>query len=355
MAAGFSGPWFVGGDFNDVLDPSERIGNRNFNQNRDVFGNVSQNIKAAAEALDQLEGSAQSPFSNINSQEIAAARSKLARIELAREIFWKQKSRNKWLTEGDKNTKFFHLSASNRIRKSCIFQIKLDSGVTSTDQETIKREAVSFFQTLLTAPSSPIGCPPADPAEFSIPSLISEEDNAILMQIPSLEEVRCAVVAIPQDGAPGPDAFFGAFFTSCWDIVGADIHKAAVEFFQGGEIPWAFTSSLIALIPKSTGPKSFSDYCPISLCNCIYKIFTKIVVARLSFILPKLISKEQGVFVKGRLIAENIAIAHEVFREINRKVRGGNLLLKLDMEKAYDKVDWSFLKRVLLRFSFAPP
>ncbi|XP_058071142.1 uncharacterized protein LOC131220197 [Magnolia sinica] len=150
--------------------------------NRNVYGNVSQNIKDAAEALDKLEGSAQTPLSNISAQDIATAKSKLVRMELAGEILWKQKSQNRWLTEGDKNTKFFHLSVTDMIRRSSIFQIKLDSGVLVTEQETIEREAVCFFQALLLAPSPPDGYPSGDAAAFAIPSLVLGEDNATLMK-----------------------------------------------------------------------------------------------------------------------------------------------------------------------------
>ncbi|XP_058075655.1 uncharacterized protein LOC131224123 [Magnolia sinica] len=104
------------------------------------------------------------------------------------------------------------------------------------------------------------------------------------------------------------------------------------------------TTSLIYLIPKISSPKGFSDFLSISLCNCVYKILSKIIAARLSKILPSIISPEQGAFIQGRAILENIALAQELFREINKKVRGGNIVLKLDMEKAYDRVEWGFFK-----------
>ncbi|XP_058099686.1 uncharacterized protein LOC131244037 [Magnolia sinica] len=114
-----------------------------------------------------------------------------------------------------------------------------------------------------------------------------------------------------------------------------------------------FTASLISLLPKNLTAKGFVAYLPISLCNVIYKIFSKILASRLSKILPRLISMEQGDFVKGRSITENVTMALEAMRNIDRKARGGNLILKLDLEKAYDRVDWVFLKKVMRRFGFS--
>ncbi|XP_058080693.1 uncharacterized protein LOC131228861 [Magnolia sinica] len=124
---------------------------------------------------------------------------------------------------------------------------------------------------------------------------------------------------------------------------------------NGVPLPRAITSSLIALIPNKEAPKTFSDFRPISLCNVLYKILAKIVADRLSKLLPTLILLEQGAFVQGRSITENIALSQELLREMNRKVRGRNIILKLNMEKAYDRVDWLFLKRVLKRFGFSAP
>ncbi|XP_058099881.1 uncharacterized protein LOC131244264 [Magnolia sinica] len=167
-----------------------------------------------------------------------------------------------------------------------------------------------------------------------------------------IKETQSAAFDIPKDGAPGPDGFSSSFFIECWPTVGEDIHKAACSMFSREAIPRAFTASLICLIPKSSEASKFANYHPISLCNVIYKIFSKILASRLSKVLPKLISLEQGAFVKGRAITENIVMALEAMQNLDRKTRGVNIILKLDLEKAYDRIDWNFLKQVLLKFGF---
>lgn len=97
----------------------------------------------------------------------------------------------------------------------------------------------------------------------------------------------------------------------------------------------------------------FFEFRPISLCNVCYKIVSKILANRLSYFLPTLISAEQGAFVKGRLIHENIALTQELIQHIDKGKEGGNVILNIDMEKAFDRLNWAFLFEVLTRFGFS--
>ncbi|XP_058075727.1 uncharacterized protein LOC131224206 [Magnolia sinica] len=240
------------------------------------------------------------------------------------EVFWKQKARNSWLQAGDRNTQHFQASAQERIRRENITEIKDNNGVTITEEAQLKAEAVLFFSSLFQA----------DPSSSSkvfltvIPFVLSPWDNSTLLAPPTLTE-------------------------TFEPTVGEDIHKAARYFVEGGQMPRAFSVSLISLVPKNQAAASFADYRPISLCNVIYKIFSKLLVTRLSKFLPKLISMEQGAFMQGRSIIENVAMALEAMRNIDKKTREGNLIVKLDLEKAYDRVDWVFLKKVMRRFGFS--
>ncbi|KAG0473842.1 hypothetical protein HPP92_015699 [Vanilla planifolia] len=118
-------------------------------------------------------------------------------------------------------------------------------------------------------------------------------------------------------------------------------------------IPYTIGSTWIIPIPKSNSAMSFADYRPINLCNFSSKIFSKIIAIRLSLILQNIISIEQTAFVKGRNIAYNIILAQEMLNRINRRNRGNNTILKLDMKSAFDQVDWRYLEMVLKRFGFS--
>lgn len=128
--------------------------------------------------------------------------------------------------------------------------------------------------------------------------------------------------------------------------------EASRDFFYGATLPTFYSSSYIVLIPKVPDPKNFGRFRPISLCSVAYKNFSKILVNRLTSLLSKLISQEHCAFIPGQSIFENIMLAQEMVWSLHKKIQGGNMLLKVDMAKAYDRVHWYFLLQVLSSFSF---
>ncbi|KAI3473565.1 hypothetical protein Pfo_031528 [Paulownia fortunei] len=168
----------------------------------------------------------------------------------------------------------------------------------------------------------------------------------------NMEEIRQAVFSMDPDSVAGPDGFSAFFYQHCWDIIHMDIKEAVVDFFKGNSMPRSFTATSIVLISKTENPKTWGDFRPISLCNVNNKIFTKIISNRLVNILPEIISPAQSGFVKGRLISDNILLAQELTHTINAKRKHENVALKLDMNKAYDRIQWSFLYKVLKKMGF---
>src|SRR3954463_6012630 len=142
------------------------------------------------------------------------------------------------------------------------------------------------------------------------------------------------------------------FYKSCWKIIKDGLLRAISEFFAGGELPKSWTSANLLPVPKIENPTSFNHLRPISLCNFCNKIISKLLMLRLAHILPLIISRKQAGFVQGRLINDNIVLAQELIQSIKKKVRGSNLVIKLDVSKAYDSISWLALIRIMRKFGF---
>ena len=119
-----------------------------------------------------------------------------------------------------------------------------------------------------------------------------------------------------------------------------------------GKIGGSTNSAFLALIPKEKEAKSFDRFRPISLCNIGYKIITKIMASRLKHILPNIIPENQGGFIKGRKIWDNIILVQEA---VHSSLKNGykGMAVKLELENAFDRVSHPFLFTVMLRFGFA--
>ena len=178
--------------------------------------------------------------------------------------------------------------------------------------------------------------------------IITEEENIFLCSIPSEEEIFEALNSLGSTKAPGPDGFTALFYKKYWSIIKAEVLLYIWNFFNNNFLQRGQNHIFVALIPKLSGSHSIHQLRPISLCNIIYKIISKILANRLKKFLPKIISLIQSTFVPKRNIEDNTILAHELLHSFKSK-RGkwGFMFLKLDMEKAFDKLEWTFLLSIL--------
>lgn len=183
---------------------------------------------------------------------------------------------------------------------------------------------------------------------------ITESQNSMLLRRVRQEEVKEALFSMHPEKSPGPDGLNPGFYQSFWDILGNDITNFCDEFITSGHLPAGLNKTQIVLIPKKSTPESMSDLRPISLCNVIYKIAAKVVASRMKPLLNDLISENQSAFVPGRLITDNVMVAFETMHYLKRKSQGreGFAALKLDMSKAYDRIEWPLLRAIMIKLGF---
>jgi len=201
------------------------------------------------------------------------------------ESLWKQKSRELWLTTTDLNTRFFHTSTLIRRRRNSINLLQSPQGGWLSDRSAIGDCFITNFKLLFTS---------SHPSPNELLSLfdpvISDEDNLHLGSLPTESEIFASLKSLGRTKAPGPDGFTALFYVKYWDYIKNTVLLAIGNFFQNNHLLREQNHTLIALIPKRLGASSVHHYRPISLCNIIYKIISKLLANRLKPLLSKVIS-----------------------------------------------------------------
>lgn len=159
------------------------------------------------------------------------------------------------------------------------------------------------------------------------------------------EEVSCAIEQIHPNKAPGLDRIAPVFFQNYWDVIETNITEAVLKALQSSTFPPLLNTPISFSFLKRKGWRKLFDFRPISLCNFLYKIIAKVLANRLKTIISHIISPTQSTFVPGHLITDNVLVAYELMHYFNQKKNGKKdfMSLKLDISKAYDRVEWYFL------------
>eukprot|EP00253_Pinus_taeda_P009202 PITA_09202 len=186
----------------------------------------------------------------------------------------------------------------------------------------------------------------------AIPRLVTEDQNKALMRAATLEEIEETVKAMKKGTAPGPDGFTVDFFQAGWHFLRKEILELVEECRMNQKVWPAINSTFYALIPKGDNLEDANGFRPIALCNVIYKIITSMMARRLKPLLDKLISAEQTGFVEGRQILDGLVVTQEVIHSLKVKKQKG-MMIKLDLSKAYDRLSWNYLGKVLESFGFS--
>uniref|UniRef100_A0A803PQN1 Reverse transcriptase domain-containing protein n=1 Tax=Cannabis sativa TaxID=3483 RepID=A0A803PQN1_CANSA len=314
------------------------------------YTSLSYRINEIDGKLSNLSSSL--PASPDQLHEISNLQSHLDSLLYKQEILWKQRSKVHWLRAGDKNTKFFHQKASSRKKTNFIRKLTLDDGTIISTHSAIEAEICRFFSNLFQSQGTSTDA--VNLLLSTITSRLTPQQFAFLDGPFTVEEVKSALFQLSGDKAPGSDGLNAYFYQKNWSIVGKDLSDAILSVLNNNASMDSINKTLIVLIPKKHNASALKDYRPISLCTTLYKIVSKTIANRLKSIMEDVISPTQSAFLSDRLIFDNILIAQEMIHAINHRKTGkiGWVGIKLDMEKAFDRVEWNFLSAILNHLNF---
>ncbi|RVX13534.1 Transposon TX1 uncharacterized 149 kDa protein [Vitis vinifera] len=316
--------------------------------NKEVFGRLETNKASALHQVDFWDRVESERVLSMEEAELKKeAKDSFKKWVLLEEAHWRQHSRELWLKDGDKNTGFFHRMASAHRRYNAMDRIKVN-GEWLVEEQEVREGVVNSFQQLLTEDmgwqadigSIPVGC-------------ISLQDAESLETPFAENEIHSALMEMNGDKAPGPDGFTVAFWQDAWDFAKEEIMEMFKEFHEHSSFVKSLNNTFLVLIPKKSGAENLGDFRPISLVGGLYKLLAKVLANRLKKVIGKVVSIAQNAFVKGRQILDASLIANEVIDSWQKRKEKG-LICKLDIEKAYDSINWKFLMKVLQKMGFGP-
>uniref|UniRef100_A0A803PKW7 CCHC-type domain-containing protein n=1 Tax=Cannabis sativa TaxID=3483 RepID=A0A803PKW7_CANSA len=326
LAENNNGPWLCGEDFNEIRGLHEKLGGGG--KPGYLMKNFNKAIDLCALREIEYEGSKFTWFNG-----------RTTNMVYERAIC---------LNHGDRNNRYFHQKATSRRKKNRIKGLFDKNLQWMSTKEDIERTICDYFQELFEAPGH--GDATIANLQRFVPFRLSRNQNDILLKEFTAQDIQDALSNINALKAPGVDGMSRIFYENHWTVIGEDVTQVCLEILNKNGDCIQINKTLLCLIPKTKQPKQVGEYIPISLCNVSYKIIAKCLANRMKDSLKEVISENQSAFIRGRLIQDNAILGFEGLHYM-KKGRFGNgkkIALKLDMSKAYDRVDWRFLEAMMI-------
>ena len=315
--------------------------------NNNCFGNVRRKLADMKKLLAAVELEA---LRSGNNSQVRLLKAEVNVLIDRESRLWSQRSKVLWLSKGDSNTKVFQSKATKRLRKNSILGIRDPSGRWLNQSEDIGKAFINYYIKLFSSSCPVSQCGALD----KIPQVVTDEMNADLVGVFQEWEILEAINQMVPLKALGPNGMPPLFYQHFWPVVDKDVTSSVLMWLNTGILPSPINHTFITLIPKVNSPELVTEFRLISLCNVLYKIFSKVLANRLKKFLPNLITEHQSAFAKDRLITDNILVAFETLHCMKNQTSGKTVFmaLKLDMSKAYDRVEWTYLETLMLKMGF---
>ncbi|KAJ3589478.1 hypothetical protein NHX12_010323 [Muraenolepis orangiensis] len=244
---------------------------------------------------------------------------------------------------------FFGLEKKNGQRR-VIHSLLSGTGQEITEPSQIRRRAVSFYSTLY-ASEYEEGETLSEGFWDGLPQ-VSEEANSQLEGPLTIQELQTALQGMQGRRAPGIDGLSVEFYKAYWDVLSNDLLDVFNESLASGSMPVSCRRAVITLLPKKGNLQDIKNWRPVSLLCVDYKLLSKALATRLGRAVEQVIHRDQTYCVPGRSMVDNVHLIRDVL-EVSSSLDINTGLISLDQEKAFDRVEHSFLWKVMGKFGFS--
>ena len=306
--------------------------------------------------LDQLDGTI---FNNFSSPDIDDVLREYDELKTELQSIYEEKGKQamfrakcRWVENGERPTKYFFNLEKRNYKKKTISEVRLQDDSTTNDGNVILDQIETYYKNLYTSDRT-FSNEECDSfmLNLKIPKLL-DEDRDRLEGLLTYDKCREVLETFQADKAPGEDGFTTEFYKYFFELVGNDLIASFNEAQVKGELSISQRRGVITLAPKEDGSLLDLSNCrPITLLNIDVKIAAKAIAKRLEQVLPNLIHLDQTGFVKGRYTGENIRLIADVMETMKSQNFAG-ILTSLDLRKAFDSLEWSFIVKTLGYFNF---
>ena len=300
------------------------------------------NVCMLEKEINKLKGT------NANIADINILQSKLQRIYEEKADGTRVRSRIQWWEEGEKSTKYFYQLEKKRGKDQMWDKILNDSGNFLRGTQKIQQRQVEFYESLYKSQDLPENGHVRNTFLQNIKTKLSEKSHLNLDKDISLTELSSALFKMKNNKSLGQDGICVEFYKMYWNEVKEDLFEVIAKGLDDRRLAHSQYLAIIKLLYKKGDRHNVKNWRPISLLNVDFKILSKTFAERIKCVLPEIIHTDQRGCIQGRFIGENIRLIEDIVQEKD----DDSVVLLLDQEKAFDRVEWSWMFDVLRKFNF---